>query len=590
MGYTFLSYSRQQLYFAESIALHLQKAGIEVWFDLQQLHAGVTWSDALDRGYENCDRLVLVVSRAALTSQYVEKEWKAVLRNDHEVILAVVEDVSFPEPLRGKPTFDFRGEFAPKMQQLIDCLKRNGAALHDSISAPGFFPSRLPRDIKLITWALTLPNIWAILITWSSMWLYPEFRGLIGVCVAPTATLLGLIFLRGVRHFLQHNTTEEGLDQSLKASLSIVIVVGLYLMFIIFLERENAHGLFWLMIASTVLLLGFNIYMVYRPKSPDVLRWFPPGGASQDFRRQFHSGLLEAVPLEKVDVSEVATSHVSAGINYSLTYDPADLPLAAFVVIYISAVGNNFVSVEQAEKHLFLITNRTSRTLLERFSQEHGSNTIYLLGSSVDNVESLQQAYKTQLIDIRDNDPNDLVVLGQMLTDLEAWRRQAALEVTPKSFQAHEIPKGVSAYQLLGYFSVIVLLANAISNAISGNPFVALFSLVLGSGMYVIVSLTNARRVSFKPAVTLNLIVPILSILLTLLDKDWLLSLEMAGNTVGNVIAIFSARQWFPDPVPIARDAIGRTLTWKYWVREITLMIIMAIFFYFIYLFIQWMG
>ena len=40
---TFLSYSRRQLYFAESLALHLQKGGLDVWFDLQQLQAGKVW-------------------------------------------------------------------------------------------------------------------------------------------------------------------------------------------------------------------------------------------------------------------------------------------------------------------------------------------------------------------------------------------------------------------------------------------------------------------------------------------------------------------------------------------------------------------
>jgi hypothetical protein len=44
---TFVSYSCRQLYFAESLALHLQKEGIDVWFDLQQLQAGTVWSEGL---------------------------------------------------------------------------------------------------------------------------------------------------------------------------------------------------------------------------------------------------------------------------------------------------------------------------------------------------------------------------------------------------------------------------------------------------------------------------------------------------------------------------------------------------------------
>ena len=64
---TFISYSRRQLYFAESLALHLylQKEGINVWFDLQQLQAGTVWSESLKKGVGEASLLVLVVSQAS---------------------------------------------------------------------------------------------------------------------------------------------------------------------------------------------------------------------------------------------------------------------------------------------------------------------------------------------------------------------------------------------------------------------------------------------------------------------------------------------------------------------------------------------
>ena len=46
MGHIFISYSRRQLYFAESVVLHLQRAGPDVWFNLQKLTPGVDWSAA----------------------------------------------------------------------------------------------------------------------------------------------------------------------------------------------------------------------------------------------------------------------------------------------------------------------------------------------------------------------------------------------------------------------------------------------------------------------------------------------------------------------------------------------------------------
>jgi hypothetical protein len=96
MEYTFISYSRKQLYFAEAIALHLQKEGIEIWFDLQQLGAGSDWATTLKNGYENCKRLVLVVSQTALDSKYVEVEWDTARQHGREVILAVLKMWRFP--------------------------------------------------------------------------------------------------------------------------------------------------------------------------------------------------------------------------------------------------------------------------------------------------------------------------------------------------------------------------------------------------------------------------------------------------------------------------------------------------------------
>jgi hypothetical protein len=37
---TFLSYSRSQYYFAESLVLRLRSSGVSIWFDVQQLELG----------------------------------------------------------------------------------------------------------------------------------------------------------------------------------------------------------------------------------------------------------------------------------------------------------------------------------------------------------------------------------------------------------------------------------------------------------------------------------------------------------------------------------------------------------------------
>ncbi len=68
MGSTFLSYSRKQYYFAESLALHLQQRGVSVWFDIQQLEPGVSWQADIGDGLKNAASVTFVASRSALAS------------------------------------------------------------------------------------------------------------------------------------------------------------------------------------------------------------------------------------------------------------------------------------------------------------------------------------------------------------------------------------------------------------------------------------------------------------------------------------------------------------------------------------------
>src|SRR5512147_1772063 len=111
MGYIFISYSRRQLYFAESVALTLQSSGLEVWFDLQKLAPGVNWESTLKEGYDNCERLVLITSHAAIQSSYVKAEWESALHKGREIILVLTEAVELPEALKGCPVYDARNRF-----------------------------------------------------------------------------------------------------------------------------------------------------------------------------------------------------------------------------------------------------------------------------------------------------------------------------------------------------------------------------------------------------------------------------------------------------------------------------------------------
>lgn len=136
---TFVSYSRRQLYFAESIALHLQKHGIKVWFDLQQLQAGTVWADGLESGVRRAARLVLIVSKAALESPYTRDEWLEVVQRGDPVVLVLFEPVDLPRQLQGLPTYDFRSGFNRNLRDLVAFLKGDAEPRHDRVPAANRF-------------------------------------------------------------------------------------------------------------------------------------------------------------------------------------------------------------------------------------------------------------------------------------------------------------------------------------------------------------------------------------------------------------------------------------------------------------------
>src|SRR5687768_6776271 len=87
----FISYSRSQLYFAESAAVELERMKVDVWFDLQQLKTGEDWASEIKRGLDECAGVVLIVSQRSMASKYVELEWKAALDAGKPVYLLYFE-------------------------------------------------------------------------------------------------------------------------------------------------------------------------------------------------------------------------------------------------------------------------------------------------------------------------------------------------------------------------------------------------------------------------------------------------------------------------------------------------------------------
>lgn len=74
MSRAFISYSRRNTNFAERLARDLTDAGVEVWIDFRQIHAGERWKDEIRRGIERSDVVIILLSPDSVVSEWVQFE------------------------------------------------------------------------------------------------------------------------------------------------------------------------------------------------------------------------------------------------------------------------------------------------------------------------------------------------------------------------------------------------------------------------------------------------------------------------------------------------------------------------------------
>jgi len=148
----FVSYSRKEFYFTESLVLHLQRHGINAWFDIQQLEPGIGWKTDIQDGLERCNALVLVVSQSSLNSPYVKAEVEGAQKADKPVYVVLFEPVTLPPELANPAVLiDFTQGFNRGIS-LLTTIIRDHSKYHDLIPNPAsdFLPEGVSALVKLL--------------------------------------------------------------------------------------------------------------------------------------------------------------------------------------------------------------------------------------------------------------------------------------------------------------------------------------------------------------------------------------------------------------------------------------------------------
>ncbi len=164
----FISYSRQCIGFVDELAHRLEKQEFNIWMDYLNLIPGRPWADQINKGLEEAEILLLVVSPESVSSRSVEVEWRHFLERKKRIILLIFQAVPLPPDLAGQEWVDFRGGFASALKDLLQRIASptplNKPAPQSGFKAP--FTVWLAAGLSVITAIYSLFAFWTVLIPW----------------------------------------------------------------------------------------------------------------------------------------------------------------------------------------------------------------------------------------------------------------------------------------------------------------------------------------------------------------------------------------------------------------------------------------
>jgi TIR domain len=467
MGYTFISYSRKQLYFAESVVLKLQQAGLEIWFDLQKLEPGVNWATKLKDGYTNCEKLLFIASQAAIQSPYVQIEWETALQNGREVIIILAEPMALPESLRSCAIFDARIRFDKIIQELIQYMRGEGIARHDPVPTPrrSAFLTRMPFDVGLTATAMLMPAVTVGIATLSiSLTTLPITVGLglpesferyySGYLVGFVACLILALTQYPIRSFLQHNTSYEELSKvRYRLFPPQLVACSLCWLFTVAYPKMPGVNLIGYLIFIFPLVTAYWSFWALK-HSPAILRWMPSGQADQDVREKLEgavvAGVEQQTPLEKGIEQQAA-------VTYAIHSHPADDHITELVDSILKSRGCTSVNEGEATIQLMIVSNRTSKQWLTERNAALSGQKIHILATNINTPPEMQSLLQTQWIDFRNEREKILQVFAAHLANPNKSNVSYALEISPTGFDNnYGFPRFIRI--LLGLFVLIFIL------------------------------------------------------------------------------------------------------------------------------------
>ncbi|MBC8492343.1 MAG: toll/interleukin-1 receptor domain-containing protein [Chloroflexi bacterium] len=122
----FISHATEDAQFAHRLADDLQRLGVQVWIAPESIRPGEGWVEAIERGLAESSHMVVVLTPAALESEWVRKETDVAIAQERKGLIQVipldVEPCEVSLLLGSYQMASFRRNYDAGLSQLVDIL------------------------------------------------------------------------------------------------------------------------------------------------------------------------------------------------------------------------------------------------------------------------------------------------------------------------------------------------------------------------------------------------------------------------------------------------------------------------------------
>ena len=178
MPTVFISHSNQDSALTLRLVQRLKRAGYGVWVDFENIRGGADWLCEIQAGIQRCDAIIVLLTKAALKSRWVERECLYAFQLRKPVLTALMDELLLPLHLVNIQYCDLRRDFDAGAACLAEALGAIASAEESPLayaddmvaakpSQANFFPfmAQLPRgDVAslvaqdLFRWALEIAD------------------------------------------------------------------------------------------------------------------------------------------------------------------------------------------------------------------------------------------------------------------------------------------------------------------------------------------------------------------------------------------------------------------------------------------------